>query len=457
MRDGDSHLVRDASVRAMAVVCFGATMMISGVVAGTEIETGFFGYGQGQAPSASAARMDDWIIPKLPEFDDGLQYRLLLDARLAFVDSPKGFFQNGEGKTRYGGDGVNRDEKIGISEAALLVSYPLTWGLNAIAYIKADAEQHRPIDVAELYLRYRSLPRPSGRYDLKLGVFFPPFSEENIGLAWNSPYGLTPSALNSWIGEELRTIGLQGRYSRKWSDHQLKLFAAVFTRNDPAGSLLAWRGWGLHNRKSVLGDRLGLATLPTFESGNAFDAQSPWVAPFREVDGRPGYYGGARFRLKDQMSLTHFYYDNNADIRGFEAGQYAWPTRFNGIGLTWDITSDWVLLGQSLWGNTKMGVGNRVDNDFSAAYLLLSYLRGPHRYSVRYDDFEVQDLDITLDDPNDEHGWAASLVYQFEVTDHQTMTLELMHVVSKRAVRPVLGLALSRYETQLQVNYRLVY
>lgn len=133
MRDGDSHLVRDASVRAMAVVCFGATMMISGVVAGTEIETGFFGYGQGQAPSASAARLDDWIIPKLPEFDDGLQYRLLLDARLAFVDSPKGFFQNGEGKTRYGGDGVNRDEKIGISEAALLMSYPITWGLNAIA------------------------------------------------------------------------------------------------------------------------------------------------------------------------------------------------------------------------------------------------------------------------------------------------------------------------------------
>ena len=42
---------------------------------------------------------------------------------------------------------------------------------------------------------------------MKTGAFFPTISLENDDLGWTSPYTLTPSAINSWIGDELRTIG----------------------------------------------------------------------------------------------------------------------------------------------------------------------------------------------------------------------------------------------------------
>ena len=44
-------------------------------------------------------------------------------------------------------------------------------------------------------------------WSVKAGAFFPTISLENDDLGWTSPYTLTPSAINSWIGEELRTIG----------------------------------------------------------------------------------------------------------------------------------------------------------------------------------------------------------------------------------------------------------
>ena len=47
-------------------------------------------------------------------------------------------------------------------------------------------------------------------WSVKTGAFFPTISLENDDLGWTSPYTLTPSAINSWIGEELRTIGSEG-------------------------------------------------------------------------------------------------------------------------------------------------------------------------------------------------------------------------------------------------------
>ena len=47
-------------------------------------------------------------------------------------------------------------------------------------------------------------------WSVKAGAFFPTISLENDDLGWTSPYTLTPSAINSWIGEELRTIGSEG-------------------------------------------------------------------------------------------------------------------------------------------------------------------------------------------------------------------------------------------------------
>ena len=55
-----------------------------------------------------------------------------------------------------------------------------------------------------------AIARALSSRSVKAGAFFPAISLENDDLGWTSPYTLTPSAINSWIGEELRTIGSEG-------------------------------------------------------------------------------------------------------------------------------------------------------------------------------------------------------------------------------------------------------
>ena len=70
--------------------------------------------------------------------------------------------------------------------------------------------QRSGVDALEGYLA--GIPPSQGdvSWSVKTGAFFPTISLENDDLGWTSPYTLTPSAINSWIGEELRTIGSEG-------------------------------------------------------------------------------------------------------------------------------------------------------------------------------------------------------------------------------------------------------
>ena len=85
---------------------------------------------------------------------------------------------------------------------------------------------------------------------LKLGQFFLPASRENVEELWTSPYTLTLSALNSWIAEEIRPIGLDLAWSRTDCERSALDVGRqpLFGGNDTAGALLAWRGFALHDR-----------------------------------------------------------------------------------------------------------------------------------------------------------------------------------------------------------------
>ena len=63
------------------------------------------------------------------------------------------------------------------------------------------------VDALETYLRYDDAGAHDLSWSVKAGAFFPTISLENDDIGWASPYTLTPSAINSWIGDEMRTIG----------------------------------------------------------------------------------------------------------------------------------------------------------------------------------------------------------------------------------------------------------
>ncbi len=69
-------------------------------------------------------------------------------------------------------------------------------------------EDHHIVDVTEAWLEWRPVPQSAWRSNVKIGAFYPPVSLEHRAPGWSNPYTISSSALNTWVGEELRTIGV---------------------------------------------------------------------------------------------------------------------------------------------------------------------------------------------------------------------------------------------------------
>jgi hypothetical protein len=110
--------------------------------------------------------------------------------------------------------------------------------------IKLDAsywgqDAAHPFGLTEGYLEYRPYPVDGWRTRVRIGADYPPVSLEDTASGWSSPYTISNSALNSWIGEEIRTIGIEGNLewlgTRLGHDFDLGATGGVFGWNEPAG------------------------------------------------------------------------------------------------------------------------------------------------------------------------------------------------------------------------------
>jgi hypothetical protein len=388
----------------------------------------------------------------------------LVDVRYAHTDDLRSWLDGGQGKFRYGAGVNGAADLLRLSQVSLLVDAELDPVLSAHLQLNVDAEPDEAgfrsrADLIEAFVLYR--PELSERVRLRLrgGAFFAPISLENDGPAWTSRYTITTSAADSWIGEELRTVGVESTLVLKWDQDEVRLLGAAFGSNDPTGTLLAWRGWALHDRQTGFGDRLAYPVIPGMAPGMPFELNARWVEPFVEIDGRIGWYAGASARRTGLFEARALRYDNRADQTVFDGKQYAWRTRFNVFGLRVELPGRVHLLGQYMDGATYMGKTpageDLVAVPFTTAYGLLSVPVRRHRLSVRYDWFRTEDNDVLPDlDPNQEDGWTWTACYAFEATDHLRLALEVVHVESDRAMRPLLGLPLRAEETLLQVSWR---
>ncbi len=388
-----------------------------------------------------------------------IDVRGLVDARLILTDNTVSWEERGLGKTRWGGDASGDNRVVGrIAEASLIFLPKFSWDWSGVIHVKADSQQHQPVDVIEAFLRYKPVPKSDFRYEARIGAFFPPISLENKGIAWTSPYTITSSAINSWVGEELKTLGAEFTVSREFEDFDLSLTGSAFTANDPAGTLLAWRGWALHDREAGLFEQLPLAPIRTIEPGGEIERQAPWVEPFHQIDTRIGGYAGITVDHYALGRLSVLYYDNQSFDRAFDGFQCAWDTYFVSAGYENELPGGVELISQMMIGNTSMGtrplLGSKVNNDYWSIFTLLSKRVGKHRFSFRYDHFEVADDDLTGDDLNQENGNAWTAAYVLRPFRKQRLTLEVLHVDSKRPEREFLNLPVRARETTIQASYR---
>jgi hypothetical protein len=398
----------------------------------------------------------------LPGFATELQggHKFDLGLELGYVNA-SGYESWTEGSV-----GKLRDNESGarISRAFLDFTGKLADTLDARVALEAyDDDLGNTIDFTQAYLEWRPVPRSPTRYRLKVGAFYPRISLENVDPGWSSPYTLNSSAINTWVAEELRSVGAELSISRRplrlHGVHEFSIHASVFQGSDPAGSLLAWKGWSIHDRQTRYSDELPLPPLPQIQPDMMFAAQDPYVTPLREVDGRTGFYVTADWKYRRTFMLRVGHYDNRANPEKLVSGQYGWTTWFDHVGFQATLPGEVGLIGQWMSGYTVMGPvingAHAVDVEYESFFLLLTRVFGDHRIAARYDNFDITQNDRTPEDNNPEYGLGWTLSYQYQMSQSVGLVAEWLSIKTHHCGWIYYGLDPTKIERQLQFSLKL--
>jgi len=339
---------------------------------------------------------------------DRINIRGLVELQAVSSDADRGWLEGGYGKASF--DDNSAAFHPGKIAAHIDLRLQDTLWLRTLTAINANP--YAELAFLEAYLHYRPVPRGAMRWRLKLGAFHPPLSLENTQPGWSSDLGSTPSLINAWIGEELRTIGTElavdwiGRYRQSPNDYSLVF--GLYGFNDPAGAILSRRGWAQHDRQTSL---TGYIPSPYASTG-----PKAVLYPFREIDNEPGYYVGGTWKYLNRWELQAFHYDNRADASAMRDGKSAWNTRFQQLALQGELPAGVRVLGQFMIGDTKLdnrSTGVQIDADFSSAFVLVSKSFDKHALSVRYEVFDTENRsNVGNFLVEDGHSWTLSYVFK---------------------------------------------
>ena len=406
------------------------------------------------------------------ESSDRNRFQFEIDASYVSAHSPfESWTEGGLGKLRYS------ESNDGLKSTRVFAQYrgriADTLSATVIADYQDDASSG--LDVTEAYMDWRPIPKSANQQQVRFGAFYPPFSLENASLGWQSPFTYSYSAINTWLGEEIRPVGVEWSLHRHLgfagSPNELRAFASAFYGNDPAGTLLFWRGWSLHDRQTRLSDKLPMPPHPVWDStGTVVGYYAQTVEPITETDHKPGGYAGVEWRYAQRVLVQLARYENRADPYSFGGGQWGWDTEFSHLGVQASLPGQLGLVAQWLQGETYwvQGAGangelspfaSLVGDAFESKFLLLTRLvRGAHRASLRYDTFDMHREAGQPTGLEEDRGTAWTLAYRYEHSAHWSGGIEWLRVASSREPWEYFyGAAEDATETEirLQLTYRL--
>ena len=384
---------------------------------------------------------------------------VLGDIRLVAANGHTSFADGGFGKTRFSGD-ENGDMALRVMpiEAALLWQPRFTSTVSGNVSVMWQNDQENPVELIEAYATF--IPKRGGTFDFsaKAGLYWPEISLEHAtGGAWSTVYTITPSAINSWVGEEVKVMGAEGTVHAALGDQDLSLTVGAFGFNDTSGTLLSFRGWALHD---MLATAFGHFELPPLNPAMT-RAQAPETRSLYEIDSRVGFYGRAEWRPSSSFMINAFYYDNRGDPAAVKPSlQWGWRTRFLNLGMVADLPGNFRLIAQAMQGTTQMGFKRNgvvwVDTRFRSAFALLTHPVGAGAVSVRIEQFDTQERGSRMvHEDESENGWALTAAMRWPVWRYATLFVEALHVESDRGARFRLGLPAQEDQTVLQAALRL--
>jgi hypothetical protein len=394
-----------------------------------------------------------------PDLFSGETLSALADLRLALADGETAWTRRGYGKTRYGGDDGRMRAHAELAEAAVSWKPRLDWTWSGVFTAQFQPGQEHEVDLVEAYVAYKPVPSSPVRFSGRAGLFWPHISQEHGDPFWGTSYSITPSAINSWVGEEIKVMGAEGTVSAPVAGSTLTATAGLFGYNDTSGTLLALRGWALDDLKSAAFSTFPLPRLDE-PFARIWRGQDPFTEPTRhDIDDRLGFYGRLEWRTPYPVSFDLFYYDNGGNPTKVSSQQWAWDTRFWNLGAAYDLDADTRILSQVMWGETIEGMptpqGVWIDVGYTSAYLLGTHSFGRDRLSARVEYFRTRDRTWQARDNNNERGWAATGAWRRDLTANVSLLAEVMHVSSDRPARAYQSVAREQTSTVVQSSLRV--
>jgi hypothetical protein len=378
------------------------------------------------------------------------------DIRIVGADGEQSWLDGGYGKTRFDGN-ADRDFRVRpqAAEADIIWQPRFTWSLSGAVVVTAQHGQDHPVDLSEAALAFKPLLGGDTKVSVRAGLFWPPVSLEHSRPEWAVTDTITPSAINSWIGEEVKVGGIEANVSRSFGSHRIAATVAAFGFNDTSGTLLAFRGWALHDQKATA---FGLQPLPPLD-GLMATAQAPRTRPVAEIDNRPGWYAKLGWSPAQAFELQYLHYDNRGDPHAKTLSrQWGWRTRFDNLGALVSLGRV-QLKAQAMQGRTEMGfpMAGRiwVDTRFRSAFLLATHGFARGSVSARVEAFDTDGRGSVLDDDYSDKGWAVTLAARRDLGEHLSLLAEYLHVSSEIEERDEVGLAPRQRQNQLQLAARV--
>jgi hypothetical protein len=352
------------------------------------------------------------------------------DVRVVLPSDQSSWMDGGFGKLRYGDADQEPQLKIGEIFAEGHINF--TGELMALGALRYTPEQDDLLGSTEAYLRYRPVSLSPFRWSVKLGAFFAPISLENTELGWVSPWTVTPSAINTWVGEELRTIGGEARIEYRMDARVISAVGSLYGWNDPTGILFAGRGWALHDWVTGLTDH---PRLPDAYVVQRRETPPGRTAEFIEIDKRVGWYAGVAW---DEMGLFHLdalYYDNEADPTA-TTSQTAWLTKFWSGGASTNLYGI-TLIAQGMTGYTYFEPSPTFNSrtNFDSVFVLAGWESGDWRLAARFEVFSTEEIRSPTTIYNSEHGNAVTVAANWLPNDWMRITAEWVRVDSTRRQR----------------------
>jgi hypothetical protein len=382
------------------------------------------------------AHEDEDTSPGLVQWKGLVDFRYLQTTKRRSWLYNKATLRAERNKLRYGGKDTNADDvgdkearEFAVPQANLVLEAGTPDRVQAHVQVNVDTDfetGNGSVGVIEAYAEAeRALAANAVR--LRMGALIPPLSFEHPDVAWTTRYTITPSALASWVGEDLRGVGGELTWRLAISPAYVsRITGGLFSGSDQSGWVLLERGWALHDFQPDLNYQYPMEV--------DFEGVQP-VHPFKELDGQLGYYALGDFTLAERNARIRLgIWDNRANKKATSIGSHldVYSTRFWHLGAEYSPVPRATFIAQFADGRSEHASTDPLGRkDFRTWFALGSYQLGRLTATARYDDYQVTHL---------EDGYAVTGALTLRVGLRNRLTLEYVTYSADREDAGAAGL-----------------